>query len=106
MTTQTFTNDIEEQEVVDTTSADATRKASMAAHKAVDSLVDPAAKAERKVRDLASRAEQAAREGKEQLVSRTESLLDDASDYAKRKPLATAGISFAAGLLLARFLRS
>jgi ElaB/YqjD/DUF883 family membrane-anchored ribosome-binding protein len=106
MTTQTFTNDTEELETSDVKSADATRKASMAAHKAVDTLVEPAAKAERKVRDLASRAEQAARDGKEQVVSRTESLFEEATDYAKRKPLAAAGISFAVGLLLSRFLRS
>lgn len=105
MTTESMTMGVENPATSETRSTEATRKASLAAHKAVDSLVEPAAKAERKVRDLATRAEQSARDGKEQVVARTESLLDDARDYAKEKPLAAAGISFAAGLLLSLFLR-
>lgn len=106
MTNNPMTHDGKETEDCETVSADTTRKASMAAHKAIDTLVDPAAKAERKVRDLASRAEETARDGKDRVVSRTETLLEDAGDYARRKPLAAAGISFAVGLLVSRILRS
>lgn len=105
MTTSTMTTEIEDI-AQDQSAADTTRKASIAAHKAIDSLVDPAATAERKVRDLVSRAEQTTRDGKERVATRAESLLEDASDYAKKKPLAAAGISFAAGLLLSRLFRS
>lgn len=86
-------------------SVDATRKASLAAHQAIDSLIEPAARAERKVRDIAAKAEQVARESKKQARSRTQQLLDDAQVFAHKRPLAAAGVSFAAGLLLSRLLR-
>ena len=84
---------------------EATRKASLAAHQAIDSLIEPAARAERKVRDIAAKAEKVARESKKQARSRTEQFLDDARVFAHERPLTAAGVSFAAGLLLSRLLR-
>lgn len=105
-TSQTSSNTTTKKNAADFDTPPATDRVSKAAHEAIDSIKEPVGDAERKIRDIGSRAEQQVREKKEAARSRTEALLADARDYAHREPLAAAGIAFAAGLLASRLLRS
>ncbi len=77
-------------------------KAQSALHSGVDALAEKTAVAEEKVRQAASSSADAIAEKQEQIQSAWRQ--SEVRKFAKRNPLATAGIAFAAGALLTSFL--
>jgi len=104
-TKQNTTTDIKSDTKAQTTDAPLTEKATSAAHDAVDALSTKAATAESSVRKGASSSAEALSE--KQLIAR-EKLSEctaKTSAFASENPLATAGIAFAAGMLITSLFR-
>jgi ElaB/YqjD/DUF883 family membrane-anchored ribosome-binding protein len=72
-------------------------------HSGVDTLADKAGSAEEKMRDSLHAGAEALSEKQQQI--QTAWRQSEVRMFAKRNPLATAGIAFAAGMLLTSFLR-
>lgn len=99
------TNDIKPQVNATNSESPLTEKATSAAHQAVDALSIKAASAESSVRKGASSSAEALSE--KQLIAR-EKLTECSAKtraFATENPLATAGIAFAAGMLVTSLLR-
>ncbi len=104
-TKQNTTTDIKSDTKAQTTDAPLTEKATSAAHVAVDALSTKAATAESSVRKGASSSAEALSE--KQLIAR-EKLSECTAKtraFASENPLATAGIAFAAGMLITSLFR-
>ena len=104
-TKQDSTTDIKSDTKAQTTDAPLTEKATSAAHDAVDALSTKAATAESSVRKGASSSAEALSE--KQLIAR-EKLSECTAKtraFASENPLATAGIAFAAGMLITSLFR-
>ncbi|MDA8939728.1 DUF883 domain-containing protein [Pseudoalteromonas marina] len=104
-TKQNTTTDIKSDTKAQTTDAPLTEKATSAAHDAVDELSTKAATAESSVRKGASSSAEALSE--KQLIAR-EKLSECTAKtraFASENPLATAGIAFAAGMLITSLFR-
>ena len=104
-TKQNTTTDIKSDTKAQTTDAPLTEKAASAAHDAVDALSTKAATAESSVRKGASSSAEALSE--KQLIAR-EKLSECTAKtraFASENPLATAGIAFAAGMLITSLFR-
>jgi len=88
-----------------TSEAPLTEKATSAAHEAVDSLSSKAATAEQSVRSGASSSAQTLNE--KQLIAREklDQYTEKTRDFATQNPLATAGLAFAAGMLVTSLFR-
>ena len=102
---QNTTTDIKSDTKAQTTDAPLTEKATSAAHEAVDALSTKAATAESSVRKGASSSAEALSE--KQLIAR-EKLSECTAKtraFASENPLATAGIAFAAGMLITSLFR-
>ncbi|MGI5308589.1 DUF883 domain-containing protein [Rheinheimera sp. WS51] len=86
-------------------SAPITEKATAAAHDAVDALSSKAAGAEQTLRKTAAESNEAFHQRQEQVMSQLETGYQRTRSFATENPLATAGIAFAAGVLLTSLLR-
>ncbi|TYK65730.1 DUF883 domain-containing protein [Colwellia echini] len=72
-------------------------------HQSVDTLGEHAANAETRIRETASHSSETIADKQIQLKEYWDQ--SNVGKYAKENPLATAGIAFAAGMLLSSFLR-
>jgi ElaB/YqjD/DUF883 family membrane-anchored ribosome-binding protein len=80
------------------------RLASMA-HETIDRVTPTASRAENEVRGAATRAADSAKLMQEHAVAAAEENLRKVRSYAESNPLVTAGIAFAAGVLLSALVR-
>jgi|TARA_R110000868_G_scaffold201174_5_gene448747 ElaB/YqjD/DUF883 family membrane-anchored ribosome-binding protein len=80
-----------------------TSKASAALHKTVDTLAEKAAGTEEKLRTSASHSAESIAAQQKAIQDKWQS--SKVRNYATENPLATAGIAFAAGVLLSSLLR-
>ena len=80
------------------------RLASMA-HETIDRVTPKANRAEQEVRGAAAKAADSAKHMQEQAVQVTEENLRSMRSYIETNPLTTAGIAFAAGILLMSLIR-
>jgi ElaB/YqjD/DUF883 family membrane-anchored ribosome-binding protein len=80
------------------------RLASMA-HETIDRVTPTASRAENEVRGAATRAADSAKLMQEHAVAAAEENLRKVRSYAESNPLITAGIAFAAGVLLSALVR-
>jgi ElaB/YqjD/DUF883 family membrane-anchored ribosome-binding protein len=80
------------------------RLASMA-HETIDRITPKANRAEHEVRGAATKAADSAKLMQEHAVEAAEDRLRTARSYAESNPLTTAGIAFAAGVLLTALFR-
>ncbi len=82
-----------------------TTKASEAAHHAVDSVALKAAAAEDTIRKTAASSQETLAHKQEEIKQQLQSSYLKTRELAAQNPLATAGIAFAAGVLLTALLR-
>ncbi|HCV01220.1 DUF883 domain-containing protein [Pseudoalteromonas sp. SSMSWG5] len=82
-----------------------TEKATEAAHHAVDALSTRAASAEHSVREGASNSAQTISEKQAQAREKLGEYSSKTRQLASENPLATAGIAFAAGMLVSALIR-
>src|SRR5512134_1232498 len=80
------------------------RLASMA-HETVDKVADTARSAEQQARGAASRAADKAREAEGRMRTAADEGLTTIRSYVEQNPLASAGIAFAAGIVVSSLLR-
>ena len=81
------------------------RLASMA-HDTIDRVADVANEAEREVRGRATRTARQAREAGEQAMAAADEHISKFRAYVEENPLLSAGIAFAAGMLMVSLLSS
>ena len=87
------------------TGAPFTEKTVAAAHEAIDRLSERVAQTEERLRGAANQGQQSWTEKQEEVRAQVEGSVSSARDYARENPLMTAGIAFAAGLIVANLLR-
>jgi ElaB/YqjD/DUF883 family membrane-anchored ribosome-binding protein len=75
------------------------------AHETVDRVAESANYAEKEVRNAAGRAAEHAREMQEQAIAAAEENVQKARSYIEENPLMSAGIAFAAGVIISALLR-
>ena len=80
-----------------------TEKAKEALHHSVDAMAERAAKAEGAVRDTAGRSAESLNATQDKIVTKWNG--SQVKQFATENPIATAGIAFAAGMLLSTLLR-
>jgi len=79
-------------------------RATERAHEVVDKAGQRAANMERNVREGAANTQERLQDGKEAATERMDESMATVEDFIQRKPLASAGIAFAAGVLVSRLL--
>lgn len=84
------------------TTSDVARKA----HSLVDKAADKAADIEQSVREGAGDAQDKLHEKREAAADTFNESVANVEDFVKRRPLAAAGIAFAAGILTSRLVKS
>jgi ElaB/YqjD/DUF883 family membrane-anchored ribosome-binding protein len=82
-----------------------TDRASQAAHHAVDSMAERASAAEDTLRKTAASSRETIAHKQEELKQQLQSSYSKTRALAAENPLATAGIAFAAGMLITALLR-
>ena len=82
-----------------------TTKASEAAHHAVDAVAAKAANAEDSLRKTAASSQETLAHKQEEIKQQLQLSYSKTREFAAQNPLATAGIAFAAGVLLTALLR-
>lgn len=82
-----------------------TDKAASAAHEAINQVAATAAEAEERIRKAVAEAEQRVRASTRDARDQSEELAETIGQYAQQHPLATVGIAFAAGFLLASLFK-
>lgn len=82
-----------------------TAKASAAAHQAVDAVAEKAAAAEDSLRKTAASSQETLAHKQEEIKQQLQSSYSKTRELAAQHPLATAGIAFAAGIVLTALLR-
>lgn len=82
-----------------------TAKASEAAHHAVDAVAAKAATAEDSLRKTAASSQETLAHKQEEIKQQLHSSYSKTRELAAQNPLATAGIAFAAGMLVTALLR-
>ena len=87
----------------ETTKSPVTNKASAALHKTVDTLAEKAAGTEEKLRSTATHSAESIAAQQKAIQDKWQA--SKVRNYATENPLATAGIAFAAGVLLSSLLR-
>jgi ElaB/YqjD/DUF883 family membrane-anchored ribosome-binding protein len=87
------------------TNAAATQRVAEKAHQTVDRAAEVATEAERAVRANAARAAEKLKEGEELALETLDESLERVRDYVEKNPLTSAGIAFAAGVLVSVLLR-
>ncbi|HEX6998157.1 MAG TPA: hypothetical protein VF322_08425 [Gammaproteobacteria bacterium] len=75
------------------------------AHEAIDKAATTASQAEQHVRTTATKAADAARRSEQQVEQRLGEGVERLRRYVERNPMASAGIAFAAGVILSSLLR-
>lgn len=75
------------------------------AHEAIDKVAANAAEAEERIRKAALEAEERVRKSARQVQQRSNEVADTVGEFAREHPLASVGIAFAAGYLLAALFR-
>lgn len=75
------------------------------AHETVDKVADTARSAEQQARGAASRAADKAREAEGRMRTAADEGLTTIRSYVEQNPLASAGIAFAAGIVVSSLLR-
>jgi ElaB/YqjD/DUF883 family membrane-anchored ribosome-binding protein len=75
------------------------------AHETVDRVAESANQAEQEVRDAAARTAKKAKQAQEQALDAAEDGMQKVRSYVEQNPLASAGIAFAAGLILSSLVR-
>lgn len=83
----------------------ATVKAAEATHQAVDTVAEKAAAAEDALRKTAASSEEALAQKQAEIKQQLQSTYSKTREFAAQNPLATAGIAFAAGVVLTALLR-
>lgn len=86
-------------------SAKTTEQARKAAHDLVDTAAEKAEVVEKQLREEASRLGEAAGQKREDLSQKIDDGLKRADDFIQTRPMAAAGIAFAAGALAALILK-
>jgi ElaB/YqjD/DUF883 family membrane-anchored ribosome-binding protein len=87
------------------TEGETTQHIASAAHDAVDRFAKTASQAETEVRTRASELADKARESEERAIETFDQNVRKARAYVKRNPLTSAGIAFAAGLVISNLIR-
>ena len=82
-----------------------TDKAAAAAHEAVDKMATTADNIEERVRHSANRAQDQARDTADRAQRISADVITDVRHYVYEHPVASLGISFAAGLVFSALLR-
>lgn len=82
-----------------------TEKAIEAAHHAVDAVAEKAAVAEDTLRKTAASSQETLTHKQEEIKQQLQLSYSKTREFAAQNPLATAGIAFAAGVLLTALLR-
>ena len=82
-----------------------TERSASAAHETVDRVADRAATAEGRLREGAAHSAETLAEQREKLQEQVDASLIKARSFAHQNPLATAGIAFAAGVLVTALFR-
>lgn len=82
-----------------------TDKASQAAHHAVDAMAEKASAAEDTLRRTAASSQESLAHKQEEIKQQLQSTYSRTREMAAKNPLATAGIAFAAGMLVTALLR-
>jgi ElaB/YqjD/DUF883 family membrane-anchored ribosome-binding protein len=85
--------------------AAATQRLAEKAHQTVDRAAEVATEAEETLRDSAARAAETLRAGEERAVETLDEGMAKVRTYVEKNPLASAGIAFAAGVLVSMLLR-
>jgi len=85
--------------------APATNRAAKAAHDAIDSTKSKAEEVERQLRRKAAVAGEKVEHSQEVAAEKFDRTLDDVQAFIKEKPVAAAGIAFAAGVIATSLLR-
>jgi ElaB/YqjD/DUF883 family membrane-anchored ribosome-binding protein len=75
------------------------------AHETIDRVADTANQAEREARAAAQRAAERAREMQERAMQAADENIGKLRSYVEHNPLTSAGIAFAAGVVLSALLR-
>jgi ElaB/YqjD/DUF883 family membrane-anchored ribosome-binding protein len=75
------------------------------AHETVDKVAETAKHAEQQARSAAAKTAEKAREAQDQIRAAADEGFDKVRTYVERNPLASAGIAFAAGIVLSSLLR-
>lgn len=83
-----------------------TEKVVAKAHSAIDEAATRAVDVERKIRAQASSAQETLTEKKDVANEQMQQTMDKVESFIKEKPLAAAGIAFAAGILANKIFRS
>lgn len=82
-----------------------TDRASQAAHHAVDSMAEKASAAEDSLRKTAASSRESIAHKQEEIKHQLQAGYSKTRELAAQNPLATAGIAFAAGILLTALMR-
>lgn len=90
---------------VSDTKAPAIEKAAAKAHEAIDAASAKAENMEVKLRDKAADTQQKLGEKKAEASAQIENTLASMEAYIREKPLAAAGMAFAAGIIASRILK-
>ena len=96
------TKKIEEHKGSDTPVTD---KAHRMAEEALETAVDKAGSLERKMRDESSKLGDQVQERREEVSQRFDETLSEVEKYIRKKPVAAAGIAFAAGMFAALLIK-
>lgn len=75
------------------------------AHEAIDKVAANAAEAEERIRKAALEAEERVRKSAREVRQRSNDTADTLARFAREHPLASVGVAFAAGYLLAMLFR-
>lgn len=83
----------------------ATERLAEKAHRSIDGAAASVAEAERELRRAAAEAAERARRSEEQLAEALDRNLSRVRGYIEKNPIQSAGIAFAAGIVLSALLR-
>ncbi|GEM_PF-1921764 len=83
----------------------ATHKAREAAHEAVDRAADRAEVVEDRIRKEAAHMAEKANAGKDEAMARWDDTVETLDEFVRKRPVASVGIAFGAGVLAALLLR-
>ena len=75
------------------------------AHETIDRVAETANHAEHEVRSAATRTAEKAKHAQDQMVATADENLSKVRSYVQQNPLTSAGIAFAAGVILSSLIR-
>jgi len=83
-----------------------TEQVAQKAHEAVDRIAAQVERAEERIRTATSGAEETLKQSREKAKVRASEVGDEVTSFVQQHPVASLGIAFGAGLLVAALLRS